>query len=129
MLAVSALGMVVPLALLSLVWERIGTTAMRWLRGTEVALGRWRIHSTSLLTGLLLIGVGVLLVTGSGAFEAGRLALLGARAEEVVQGIGRRIPDRALALGLVLLAAGWFIRRWRVGEPDTTPETSGRSER
>ncbi|TVR30666.1 MAG: cytochrome c biogenesis protein CcdA [Nitriliruptor sp.] len=125
LLAVYALGMVVPLALLSLVWERIGTTAMRWLRGTQVAIGRWRIHSTSLLTGLLLIGVGILLVTGSGTFEAGNLALVGARAEEVVQAVGQRIPDRALALLAVAAAGGWFIRRWRAGEPErAASETS-----
>ena len=126
LLAVYALGMVVPLALLSLVWERIGTTAMRWLRGTEVVIGRWRIHSTSLITGLLLIGVGVLLVTGSGTFEAGNLALVGARAEEMVQTVGQRIPDRALALVGVAIASTWFIHRWRSGEPEKAVSESSK---
>ena len=116
LLAVYALGMVVPLALLSLVWERIGSGAMRWLRGREVAIGRWRVHSTSLITGLLLIGVGIVLVTGSGTFESADLALVGARAEEMVQSVGRRIPDRSLALLLVAVAGGWFIHRWRADE-------------
>ena len=123
LLAVYALGMVVPLALLSLVWERIGAGAMRWLRGREVAIGRWRVHSTSLITGLLLIGVGVLLVTGSGTFEAGDLALVGARAEELVQSVGRRIPDRLLALLGVALAGGWLLRRWRADDPAVEQET------
>jgi cytochrome c biogenesis protein CcdA len=117
LLAVYALGMVVPLAFLSLVWERIGAGTMRWLRGREVAIGRWRVHSTSLITGLLLIGVGVLLVTGSGTFESADLALVGARAEEVVQTLGRRIPDRTLALLLAAVAGGWFVHRWRADEP------------
>jgi cytochrome c biogenesis protein CcdA len=118
LLAVYALGMVVPLALLSLVWERIGATAMRWLRGREIAIGRWRVHSTALLTGVLLIGVGILLITGSGTFESTDLALVGARAEEMVQAIGRRIPDRVLAVALALAAGSWFIIRWRADEPE-----------
>jgi len=118
LLAVYALGMVVPLALLSLVWERIGAGAMRWLRGREVAIGRWRVHSTSLITGVLLIGVGIALITGSGTLESSDLALVGARAEELVQTIGRRIPDRLLALLGVAVAGAWFLRRWRTGEPE-----------
>ena len=126
LLAVYALGMVVPLALLSLVWERIGATTLRRLRGSEIAIGRWRVHSTSLVTGLLLIVVGIVLISGSGTVDSTDLALVGARAEEVVQAIGRRIPDRALALLLVLAAGGWFVSRWRAGEPDTSLETSER---
>ncbi|MCC5950425.1 MAG: cytochrome c biogenesis protein CcdA [Nitriliruptoraceae bacterium] len=127
LLAVYALGMVVPLALLSLVWERIGATTMRWLRGKQIAIGPWRVHSTALITGLLLIGVGILLVTGSGSFEAGNLALVGARAEEVVQAIGRRIPDRVLAVAFVLAAAGWFVSRWRAdARAEAVSETSER---
>ncbi len=117
LLAVYALGMVVPLALLSLVWERIGAGTMRWLRGREVSIGRWRVHSTSLITGLLLIGVGALLVTGSGTFESGDLALIGARAEEVVQTVGRGISDRMLALLLAAVAGGWLVHRWRTDGP------------
>jgi cytochrome c biogenesis protein CcdA len=117
LLAVYALGMVVPLALLSLVWERIGSGTMRWLRGREITIGRWRVHSTSLITGLLLIGVGVLLVTGSGTFESADLALVGARAEEVVQTVGRRIPDRMLATLLAVGAGGWLYHRWRAEDP------------
>jgi len=124
LLAVYALGMVVPLGLLSLVWERIGASTMRWLRGREVAIGRWRVHSTSLITGLLLIGVGVLLITGSGAFDSTELALVGARAEELVQAVGRRIPDRWLALLLVAVAGGWLIRRWRADEPEKAASTT-----
>jgi cytochrome c biogenesis protein CcdA len=113
LLAVYALGMVVPLALLSLVWGRIGSGTMRWLRGREVSIGRWRLHSTALITGVLLIAVGTLLVTGSGTFESTDLALVGARAEEVAQTVGGRLPDRAVAVLLVAAAGGWFAHRWR----------------
>ncbi len=126
LLAVYALGMAVPLALLSLVWESIGAGTMRWLRGREVTIGRWRVHSTSLITGLLLIGVGALLVTGSGTFESGDLALVGARAEEMAQTAGRRVPDRTLALLLAAVAGGWFIHRWRAEDPQKPSPETGR---
>jgi cytochrome c biogenesis protein CcdA len=113
LLAVYALGMVVPLALLSLVWGRIGSGTMRWLRGREVSIGRWQLHSTALITGVLLIAVGTLLVTGSGTFESTDLALVGVRAEEVAQTVGGRLPDRAVAVLLVAAAGGWFAHRWR----------------
>ena len=89
-------------------------------------IGRWRVNSTSLVTGLLLIGVGIVLISGSGSFESTDIALAGARAEEVAQAIGRRIPDRALALVLVLAAGGWFVSRWRADEPDASPDTTER---
>jgi cytochrome c biogenesis protein CcdA len=120
LLAVYALGMVVPLALLSLVWERVGAGAMRWLRGRDVAIGRWHVHSTSLITGVLLVVVGILLITGSGTFESTDLALVGVRAEELAQSAGRRIPDRALALLGVAVAGGWFVNRLRADRADRT---------
>ncbi len=120
LLAVYALGMVVPLALLSLVWERIGTGALRWLRGRELTFGRWRVHSTSLVTGVLLVAVGLLLVGGGATVESTDLALAGARAEEFAQAVGRHVPDRAVAILLVALAGGWFVHRWRQGDPSVS---------
>jgi cytochrome c biogenesis protein CcdA len=125
LLAVYALGMVVPLAALSVAWERIGTSTLRWLRGRELAIGRLRVHSTSLVTGLLLIVVGLVLISGSGSFESTDLALAGARAEEIVQSVARRIPDRALALVLVVAAVGWFVSRWRAGESEVATGPDG----
>ena len=114
LLAVYALGMVVPLVLLALVWERLGARAQRWLRGREVRLGGLRLHSTSLVSGLLLAGVGVLLLLGGGALDSSPdLALLGARAEEWARTVGAGVPDRALALIAVAVSGWWLVRRWR----------------
>jgi cytochrome c biogenesis protein CcdA len=117
LLAVYALGMVIPLVVLALVWSRMGEGAHRWLRGREVQLGRFAFHSTSLVSGLLMVVVGVVMVFGGGALiESSTLALAGARAEEWATGLGASISDELLAL-LGLFAAGvWLVVRWRQPE-------------
>lgn len=127
LLAVYALGMVIPLIALSLVWGRIGERAHGWLRGREVHVGRFTFHSTSLISGLLLAAVGVIMVIGGGALvESSTLALLGARAEEWARDLGRSIPDAALALAALVAAGAWLVVRWREpdsSETDVEPET------
>lgn len=120
LLAVYAMGMVVPLLVLSLVWGRIGERAHGWLRGREVRLGRFTFHSTSLISGILLAVVGLVMVVGGGALvESSTLALAGARAEEWARDLGRVVPDEALALVALFAAAVWFVVRWREPEaPD-----------
>jgi cytochrome c biogenesis protein CcdA len=117
LLAVYALGMVVPLIALSLLWERLGDRAHRWLRGREVRIGRLRLHSTSLVAGGLLVAVGALLLTGAAVVESQTLALLGARAEEWATAAGARVPDEALSLVALGAATAWLVRRWRHERP------------
>lgn len=118
LLAVYAVGMVVPLIVLALLWERIGDRVLRMLRGRELQVGRLRLHTTSLVSGVLLIAVGVLLLVGGGSLvESPDLALLGARAEEWARTVGARVPDRALAVFAVVAALWWFVARLREG-PD-----------
>ena len=59
LMAVYGAGMVVPLIAIAALWERLGSRGQRWLRGRPFTfLGRtW--HTTSVVTGLLLIVVGV----------------------------------------------------------------------
>lgn len=120
LLAVYAVGMVVPLLLLALVWDRLGDRAHRWLRGRELRVGRLTLHSTSLVSGLLLVAVGVLLLVGGGTLvESPDLALLGARAEEWARQVGARLPDRALAVVAVVATGAWLARRWRDDDRST----------
>lgn len=113
LLAVYALGMVVPLLALALVWERLGDRARAWLRGREVRVAGRSLHSTSLVSGLLLVVVGVLLVTGASVVESQSLALLGARVEEWATEAGARVPDEALAVGALVGSGVWLAVRWR----------------
>ncbi|MEU1281014.1 cytochrome c biogenesis CcdA family protein [Streptomyces sp. NPDC005805] len=110
LLAVYALGMAVPLFLLALLWERFDLGRRRWLRGRELTLGRLRLHTTSLLSGLffVLLGTVFLVFDGTTALP-GLLSVDDSFAvEQWVSGVGRAVPDWAL-LALVVLAAGVFL--------------------
>ncbi len=123
LLAVYALGMVVPLVLLALLWGRVGERAHRVLRGRDIHLGSLTFHSISLVSGLLMALVGVVMVIGGGALiESSTLALAGARAEEWATDLGSRISDEFLAV-LALLAAGiWLMARVREPAEPAEPE-------
>ncbi|MFF3326012.1 cytochrome c biogenesis CcdA family protein [Streptomyces sp. NPDC002889] len=119
LLAVYALGMAVPLFLLALLWDRFDLGRRRWLRGRELSVGRFRLHTTSLLSGLLFILLGTLFL----AFD-GPTALPGLlsvddsfAAEKWASGIGSAVPDWTL-LVLVVAVVGLIlaIRGRRGGE-------------
>jgi cytochrome c biogenesis protein CcdA len=66
LLATYAAGMAAPLFLLALLWDRFDLGHRRWLRGREVSLGTLRFHTTSLLSGLMFVVVGVLFIAFEG---------------------------------------------------------------
>ncbi|EPR75475.1 Cytochrome c-type biogenesis protein CcdA [Leifsonia rubra CMS 76R] len=60
LLAFYGLGMVVPLVIIAALWQKMSTRGRRLLRGrTFTVLGR-ELHSTSAITGTLIVGVGAL---------------------------------------------------------------------
>ena len=66
-----AAGMTVPLLLLAAFWTRIGPRVRGVLRGREITVGRFTLHSTSLISGLALIAIGVLLWVTEGTASLG----------------------------------------------------------
>lgn len=66
LMAVYALGMALPLFALALAWERFELRKRTWLRGRPITLGPLRTHTTSLISGLLFIGIGVLFLVTDG---------------------------------------------------------------
>lgn len=116
LLAVYALGMAVPLFVLALLWERFDLGRRRWLRGRTLSLGRFRLHTTSLLSGLFFIALGTLFLVYDGTTALpGLLDVDDSFAvERWAQNLGERVPD-AVALGavvaLVLLVLA--VRAWR----------------
>lgn len=123
LLALYALGMVVPLLVLALAWDRFDLGRRRWLRGREIRVGRIiRTHTTSVISGLLFVALGTLFLatdgTGSIASPLGIDAQFDAQvwASE----LGSRIGDvgllAATVVGVVLLVA-WRVRRTRPTEP------------
>jgi cytochrome c biogenesis protein CcdA len=119
LLALYAAGMALPLLVLALLWDGLDLGHRRWLRGREVTLGRLRLHTTNLVSGLLFVGLGIAFI----AYE-GTLALEGfyvasgatdlALAADAWIGRFAGTPAATLllvALGLLLAAA--LLRGWR----------------
>ncbi len=66
LMAVYALGTALALFVLAVVWERFELRKRTWLRGRPITVGPLRTHSTSLISGLLFIGIGVLFLVTDG---------------------------------------------------------------
>lgn len=110
LMAFYGLGMAVPLFVLALLWNRFRLGEKRWLRGRAVQIGPLRTHSTSLISGLVFIGIGLLFVFTEGTANLGGLIGVDAqfRLQEWAAGWAAQIPDfvfpiiAALVLGVVL---------------------------
>lgn len=70
MLAVYGAGMVVPLIGLAAAWNRLSPRAMSLLRGRGFTVFGTQLHTTSVITGLLIAGVGVLFWVTNGLVSA-----------------------------------------------------------
>lgn len=121
LLAVYALGMAVPLFVLAALWERFDLGRRAWLRGRPLRAGRFELHSTSLLSGLFFIGLGVLFLVYDGATALpGLLDVDDSFAvEQWARRLGERVPDGAaltvLAAVVLLGLAVQAVRRRRNG--------------
>ncbi|MFE5596748.1 cytochrome c biogenesis CcdA family protein [Streptomyces sp. NPDC056549] len=115
LLAVYALGMAVPLFVLALLWDRYDLGRRRWLRGRPLRIGRFEVHSTSLLSGLFFIALGTLFLVFDGTTALpGLLSVDDSFAvEERVAALGRSVPDWALLVGVVAAVAVALALRGR----------------
>ncbi|MGA5424990.1 cytochrome c biogenesis CcdA family protein [Streptomyces lavendulocolor] len=119
LLAVYALGMAVPLFLLALLWERYDLGRRGWLRGRELRVGRFRLHSTSLLSGLFFVVLGTLFLAFDGTTALPGLLSVDASyaVEDWAATLGRAVPDWALLLSVVAVVAVTLgVRGWRSRE-------------
>ncbi|MEU4068068.1 cytochrome c biogenesis CcdA family protein [Streptomyces wedmorensis] len=124
LLAVYALGMAVPLFVLALLWERYDLGRRGWLRGRPIRLGRLRVHSTSLLSGLFFIALGTLFLAFDGTTALpGLLTVDESFALEArVASLGRTIPDWALLTAVVAVVALALTVRGRRANRTREPE-------
>jgi len=120
LLAVYAAGMTVPLFALAAAWDRLRIGQRRWLRGTGVRVGPVRLHTHSVIAGLIFIGLGVVFLRYQGT--AGLTGLLAPpsltgwdnRLQDAVTAIQAHVPDLALlaaAAAMVIAVAAWRLRR------------------
>ncbi|WP_395361765.1 cytochrome c biogenesis CcdA family protein [Streptomyces sp. YH02] len=117
LLAVYALGMAVPLFVLALLWERYDLGRRSWLRGRPLRLGPLTLHSTSLLSGLFFVALGVLFLVFDGTTALpGLLSVDDSFAvEQRVSSLGRAVPDWALLVAVVAVVALVLALRARRG--------------
>lgn len=110
-----ALGMVLPLLALALLWDRV-PAVRRLVRPREVRIGRWRNTWTGIVGGILTIAVGALLLATNGT--ASLSGIVGATQQMQLEGSIRHatndVPDLLVAGVLVALCATvWFVARRR----------------
>lgn len=122
LLAVYGAGMVVPLMVLAAVWERLGARTRSLLGGREFTLLGRRLHTTTVLTGLVIIALGILFWTTNGLVTMPSLVPTSvlARWQEnssVLTGTGAQVTV-ILVLGLLALGLWWRSDRRRCRRPE-----------
>ncbi|GAA3361903.1 cytochrome c biogenesis CcdA family protein [Saccharopolyspora gregorii] len=129
LLALFALGMAFPLFLLALLWERLRLGERAWLRGREVTIGRMRLHTTNIISGLVFATIGLMFVLTEGTANLGGLTDVDTQfaVQAWLQQTSSRISNTTvlLALAVVALAAVlWKIARIRRSEGDVSDAAS-----
>ena len=117
LLATYAAGMAAPLFLMALLWDRLDLGHRRWLRGRELTLGRFRFHTTNLVSGLMFVAIGVLFIVfeGTSALEglyaSGGATDLAFAVERWVSGVSERFPVSVTLAVLAVMLAGLLVYR------------------
>ncbi len=107
LLALYALGMATPLFLIAALWDRFDLGRRSWLRGRKLSLGRLRMHTTNLASGIMFVLLGAVFIVYdgtsalSGLYERNGAVDISYAAEQRANSIARSIPD-ALVLAVVL---------------------------
>lgn len=110
LLAVYGAGMVVPLTVLAALWGRIGTRTRAALRGrTFTVLGR-ELHSTSVVTGLLILAVGILFWTTNGFIGVPELVPIDVQA--VLQAGVAAVANPVVDVLVLVVLAGIGLLVW-----------------
>ncbi|KQB84927.1 cytochrome c biogenesis CcdA family protein [Corynebacterium oculi] len=111
-----ALGMAVPLVVLSLLWSRL-PVVQGLVRPRGVRVGRWTNSWNNIVGGLLTIAVGAMMWITSGTTSLGGFVGVSQQAEmeNWVIRTTAQIPDAAVVAGVALLSGVGLLaaRRWR----------------
>jgi cytochrome c biogenesis protein CcdA len=125
LLAAYALGMAAPLFVLAALWDRFDLGRRRALRGKVLSVGPLNVHSTSLVSGLLLVVIGVLFLRFDGTAGITGVVGLGdttdlefSLQQKVTETVGA-VPAWAVTGILALVAALWAWRGYAVSRPSS----------
>jgi cytochrome c biogenesis protein CcdA len=125
LMGVYAVGMAAPLFGLAFLWERYDLGRKGWLRGRPVQIGPLHTHTTSLVTGTVLILIGALFVATDGTAALG--GVLGVDQQYDLQiwlsRVAAGAADPVVLLAVVVGLIAWrstivLRRRARSPEPD-----------
>ena len=123
--------MAAPLFVLAALWDRFDLGRRRWLRGRTLSWGAVRLHTTSLLAGLLFIAVGVVFLRYdgtaglTGSLGMGDLTDLEYSAQRAVTEWTAQVPAWVPLLGVVLVALVVAWRRRRCVDEPSERERAG----
>ncbi|WP_218221026.1 cytochrome c biogenesis CcdA family protein [Nesterenkonia sp. Act20] len=126
MLGVYGAGMVVPLIILAALWGRIGDRSMRFIRGRGfTVLGR-QLHTTSVIAGALITGVGVLFWTTNGLVTAP--SLVPSETQGWLQAMSSTVSGPVADTVLILVISGavllvWIMNHRRAGRTQDRTES------
>lgn len=114
LLAVYGAGMVLPLLLIAALWRQLGARGRQLLRGRAFTVFGRQLHTTSVITGAVIMIVGVVFWTTNGLVDAPQLLPMSTQAwlQERLAGLGGPVLDIVIVIGvaaLVLLV--WAARR------------------
>jgi cytochrome c biogenesis protein CcdA len=132
LLAAYALGMAGPLFLMAALWDRFDLGDRSWLRGRELSIGRLRLHTTNLISGVMFILLGAVFIAYegtsalSGLYEENGAVDLAYAAEQWANSFARRVPD-VLVLAVEFAAAlslAILVYRRRRRKPRTLLDTA-----
>lgn len=132
LLAAYGAGTVAPLMLLAAVWDRLGSRGRSALAGREVrVLGR-SLHSTSLVTGVLIIALGILFWVTNGLVTVPSLVPTSTLARWQAGGSALSSPivqvAVLVALGALALGLWWRYDRRQQREARAQHAVSGQRE-
>ncbi|MER7014284.1 cytochrome c biogenesis CcdA family protein [Saccharopolyspora sp. NPDC000359] len=127
LLALYALGMAVPLFVIAALWDRFDLGRRRWLRGRELKLGPLRVHSTTLLSGLVFIALGVLFLITDGTGSLSGLVSIDAQftIQAWAQHASALVSDRLALLVVLVIGVPLALLAFRkLGRGRENPEAA-----
>ncbi|EIC61947.1 cytochrome c biogenesis CcdA family protein [Mycobacteroides abscessus] len=106
LMSLYSLGMAAPLFALAFAWGKLGLSQRRWIRGRELRIGRFRTHSTNLVSGGMFIAIGVFFLATDGTAALGGLTGSDTQydVQARLQSLTAGLPNAAVALGIACAA-------------------------
>ena len=108
LLFVYAIGIAAPMLVIATVWQQLGSSRLRWLRGRTVTIAGREIHTTQALGGLVFIVVGLVFILTNGLI--GVPEVLSMTVASWLQSSVLALPAWAnVLIGAGLLIVLWFV--------------------